>query len=70
MGSGHTRAESEKIAKIAVDGNNNVVQVLIENRDAPFTVRITEQFRAPVIAAATECMVRQALGHKAVGKSR
>lgn len=32
-----------------------------ENRETPVTVRITEQFRAPVIAAATECMVKQAL---------
>ncbi len=56
----------EKTAKIAVEGNNDMVQVLIENREAPLTVRITEQFRAPVVAAATECMVRQALGQNAV----
>jgi hypothetical protein len=45
----------EKIAK-AVEGNNDILQILIENREAPLTVRITEQFRAPVIAAATESM--------------
>lgn len=54
----------EKVAKIAIEGNDDVVRILVENREAPVTVRITEQFRAPVIAAATECMVRQALSHK------
>jgi hypothetical protein len=60
----------EKIAKVAVAGDNDIVQVLVENREAPVTVRMTEQFRAPVIAAATECMVKHALGHKVAGKSR
>ena len=45
----------EKVARIAVEGDEDIVQILIENREAPLTVRITELFRAPVIAAATEC---------------
>lgn len=60
----------EKIAKIGVEGDNDIVQVLIENREAPVTVRVTEQFRAPVIAAATECMVKHALSHRVAGKNR
>lgn len=51
----------EKVARIAVGGNNDTVQVLVENREMPLIVRIAERFRAPVIAAATECMVRHAL---------
>jgi hypothetical protein len=60
----------EKVAKIAIERDNDIVQVLIENREAPVTVRITEQFRAPVIAAATECMVRQSIGHRVGGTGR
>ena len=57
-----------KIAKVAVEGDDDIVQVLIENREEPLTVRITEQFRAPVIAAAAERMVRKRLDHKPTGK--
>jgi tricorn protease-like protein len=57
-----------KIAKVAVEGDDDIVQVLIENREEPLTVRITEQFRGPVIAAAAERMVRERLDHKLAGK--
>jgi hypothetical protein len=48
----------EKVAKVAIEGNNDVLQIISENQETPLTVRITEQFRAPVIAAATQCMIK------------
>jgi hypothetical protein len=50
-----------KVAKVAIGGNNDILQILSENQEIPLTVRITEPFRAPVIAAATQCMVKHAL---------
>ena len=60
----------EKVAKVAIEGNNDVLQIISENHETPLTVRITEQFRVPVIAAATQCMVKQALNQGAESKKR
>jgi hypothetical protein len=60
----------EQVAKIAIESNNDILQIVSENQEAPLTVRITEQFRAPVIAAATQCMVKQALNQGAGSKKR
>ena len=34
----------EKIAKIAIEDDDDVVRIIFENQETPVTVRITEQF--------------------------
>ena len=58
----------EKVAKVSLDGNNDVLQIISENQETPLTVRITEQFRAQAIAAATQCMVKRALNQRGESK--
>jgi hypothetical protein len=60
----------ERVAKVAIESNNDVLQIISENKETPLTVRITEKFRATVIAEATQCMVKQAINHVAKSTKR
>jgi hypothetical protein len=58
-----TSVPVQKIADVNLDGAR--VSVIVENRANPTIVGITQPYRAPVIAAAAQCMAQRASRSKA-----